>query len=136
MRSALVVPVVACLLVATAAASDTDPFPGRTGDYEYETSLIGTVWEGKIIYDDTSIIRFDANGVLRIKYFNQTTLQANWKQQGDRIVIEINNKYVECNGFLRDDRLVGSAKNRAPANWTWEMKRKPVSAGNIFGATR
>ncbi len=136
MRSALLVPVVICLLVMPAPASDTEPLPGRGGDYEFETSIVGTVWEGKLVYDDTSIIRFDPNGVLRIRYFKQTTMQANWRQEGERIVIEINNKYVECEGYLRDGRLVGKAKNRAPATWNWEMKRRPASEGTIFGATR
>jgi hypothetical protein len=137
MRFALLVPVLICLLVTPAPASDSEPMPGRSGDYEFDAiSLIGTVWEGKIVYDDTSLIRFDPNGVLRIRYFQGTTMQANWKQQGDRIVIEINNKYVECEGFLRDGRLVGKAKNKAPTNWNWEMKRRPASDGSIFGAPK
>jgi hypothetical protein len=100
--------------------------PGRDGNYDFETSsLIGTVWEGKIVVDDTSIVRFDPKGVLRIRYFNQTTLQANWRQQGDKIVV--------CEGLLQNDLVVGSAKNKAGLKWTWELKRKPASAGNIFG---
>jgi hypothetical protein len=122
------------LAVATPGAGD-DPFPGRDGDYQFESaSLVGTVWEGRIVFDDLSIIRFDRNGVLRIRYFNQLNLQANWRQNGGTIIIEINNKYVECEGRMRNDRLVGTAKNKANSNWVWELTRKAPSAGNIFGA--
>jgi hypothetical protein len=136
MRIALI-PLTALLTLAGAALGANDePVPGRDGNYEFGTaSLIGTVWEGKLVYDDTSIIRFDPKGVLRIQYYKQTTLQASWQQQGDKIIITINNKYVECNGLLRNDRLSGSAKNLAGNNWTWEMKRKPPSEGKIFGGT-
>jgi hypothetical protein len=136
MRTALIPLTVLLLLAGAAPGANDNPLPGRDGNYEFETaSLVGTVWEGKIVFDDTSIIRFDPKGVLRIHYFKQNTLQASWQQQGDKIIITINNKYVECEGFLRNGRLVGSAKNKANNNWTWEMKRKPPSEGQIFGGT-
>jgi hypothetical protein len=136
MRKALLVLLVTCLVIASAPASEMEPLPGRDGNYDFDSvSVLGTVWEGKIVYDDTSIVRFDANNVLRIRYFNQTTMQASWWQKGDKIIIEINNKYVECKGVVRSDRIVGSATNKANANWNWEMKRKPTSEGSIFGKT-
>lgn len=137
MRIALLPLAVLLLLAGAAPGANDDSLPGRDGNYEFEmSSLIGTVWEGKIVYDDTSIIRFDPKGVLRIHYFNQNNLQASWRQNGDKIVIEINNKYVECEGrLLHNDRMLGTAKNKANSNWSWEMKRKPPAAGTIFGGT-
>lgn len=137
MRIALL-PLAALLFLAGAApAANDDSLPGRDGNYEIEmSSLVGTVWEGKIVYDDTSLIRFDPKGVLRIRYFNGINMQASWRQQGEKIVIEINNKYVECDGrLLHSDRMLGTAKNKANSNWNWEMKRKSATAGNIFGGT-
>jgi hypothetical protein len=134
MRIALIPLTLLLMLAGAAPGANDNPLPGRDGNYEFETaSLVGTVWEGKIVIDDTSIVRFDPNGVLRIRYFKQNTIQASWSQKGDKIVITINNKYVECDGLFRNDRLLGSAKNKAGMNWTWEMKRKPSSEGQIFG---
>jgi hypothetical protein len=137
MRIALLPLTVLLLLAGAAPGANDDAVPGRDGNYEFETSsVLGTVWEGKIVYDDTSLIRFDAKGVLRIRYFNRTNMQASWRQQGDKIIIEINNKYVECDGRLvRADQMLGTAKNKANNNWSWEMKRKPPTAGIIFEAT-
>lgn len=126
----------AMILLATfaQAVSNDDALPGRDGNYDIETSsLVGTVWEGKIVFDDTSIVRFDRNGVLRIKYFGQTNMQANWRKQGDTIIIEINNKYVECQGKLHGERMTGTARNKADPDWKWEMKKLPASSGKIFG---
>ena len=49
----------AVLLTALAPAAGSDEaIPGRDGNYEFDAvSLVGTVWEGKLVYDDTSIIR-------------------------------------------------------------------------------
>src|ERR1700691_3612291 len=105
MRIALIPLTLLLMLAGAAPGANDNPLPGRDGNYEFETaSLVGTVWEGKIVIDDTSIIRFDPNGVLRIRYFKQNTIQASWSQKGDKIVITINNKYVECDGLFRNDR--------------------------------
>jgi hypothetical protein len=120
----------AFLVVGVALASD-DGAPGRDGSYEFEgQSIEGTVWEGRLIPEAVMIVRFEKGGVLWYRYSNNPGAgqrTGSWRQTGDNVYIETNQKYAEYNATVRGDRMVGSAHNVRPFQWTWEMQRRPAS---------
>jgi hypothetical protein len=121
----------AFLLVGIVAASDEPAVPGRDGDYQFDgDSLEGTVWEGRLIPEAVITVRFEKGGVLWYRYSNNKgggQRTGSWKQTGNSVYIETNQKYAEYNATVRGNRLVGSAHNVRPFQWTWEMERRPAS---------
>jgi hypothetical protein len=141
MRIALLVPLVVCIFIASASASDTEPIPGRDGSYQFETfNLEGTVWEGRLIPEANMLVRFERGGVLWYRYAENGgsgSRTGSWKQTGTTVYLETNKKYAEYNAVIRGDRMIGDAHNIRPFQWTWELKRRPTSAApkddNVVG---
>jgi hypothetical protein len=118
--------------VALASSADDTAAPGRDGSYEFNAdALEGTVWEGRLIPEAVMTVRFEKGGVLWYRYSNNKgggSRRGSWKQNGDKVYLETNNKYAEYTAVIRGNRMIGEAHNVRPFQWTWEMERRPASA--------
>ena len=117
--------------VTLALGSDESAQPGRDGSYQFNAdALEGTVWEGRLIPEAVMTVRFEKGGVLWYRYSNNPgngQRTGSWKQNGDTVYIETNNKYAEYTAVIRGNRMIGEAHNVRPFQWKWEMERRPAS---------
>jgi hypothetical protein len=113
------------LLMTALAPADLGQNERR--DYSAMTfvNLEGTVWKIQASAVDDMIWHFERAGVLRYNYANrdEQLRNATWKQDGDSVYIEFNNKYAEYRGTFRGDVIEGTASNINGTKWTWSAKR-------------
>jgi outer membrane biogenesis lipoprotein LolB len=82
---------------------------------------------------DRDIFNFVADGTLSYSYQNGSYTNGTWKQDGDSIYIEMNNKFVEYRGRITGSHIEGTASNVKGKNWTWIADIQ--SAASIRNAT-
>jgi hypothetical protein len=118
-------PLLLALVSLGPAASGDDVLPGRGGDYEFAgtENVEGTVWKGETRPGQIFIVRFERGGILCYTSPSGTWRNGTWKQTGNAIYLEMNQKYAEYRGVMRGDRITGEAGNRVNDQWTWDVKR-------------
>jgi hypothetical protein len=86
-------------------------------------SVEGTEWsmngEGPDRWNIT--YRFERGGVLSYGYNGANYRNGTWRQTGDEIYFEVNQKYRECRLTLRGDRLEGESWNKAGRRWMTDL---------------
>ncbi len=88
-----------------------------------EMDLTGTQW--RIVYDDPDghkdhELLFYPGGRLGFKHPNDTTPDNDfWIQDGTKIILTINSKFVTYTGTLLENRIEGSALNVRNNRWNW-----------------
>jgi hypothetical protein len=82
-------------------------------------SLVGTSWNVAETDGDNDVFTFMADGSLHYWDGKNNYTNATWKQEGDSIYIEMNNKYCEYQGRISGTHMEGKAWNVKPKNWTW-----------------
>jgi osmotically-inducible protein OsmY len=82
-------------------------------------SLAGTSWTVVETDGDRDIFNFLADGTLSYSYQNGSYTNGTWKQDGDSIYIQMNNKYVEYQGRITGTHIEGTASNVKGNHWTW-----------------
>ena len=84
-------------------------------------SLAGTSWT--VVETNSSgdrdIFNFTPDGTLAYSYQNGSYTNGTWKQDGDSIYIEMNNKFVEYTGRITGTHIEGKASNIKKENWAW-----------------
>ena len=123
-----------CPLLVLAAFLLTVPAPAREpsifGPLEQKHDLAGSVWIG----DDGPIgqvrFKFERGGVLEYSYRGTTFRTATWKQAGDRIYFQMNDKYRECEAIIQGLTMRGSSWNKAGKRWTTTLKPETRTAPN------
>ncbi len=94
--------------------------PEKVGD------LTGTTWEG----DDGPMapdisIHFEAGGVLAYSSNGNSSRDGTWKQTGNSLYFERNEKLRECQATIRGDRIEGDSWNVTGEKWKTTLRRKP-----------
>lgn len=109
------------LLFAIAAIGDAAParLPYQPEPPAPEIiDLKGTVWSG---FNDGVkadwVVVFEPGGVLQYSYRGTTYRNGTWKQEGDRLYYEANQKYCECTCTITGDTIKGDSWNRAGQRW-------------------
>lgn len=87
----------------------------------------GTTWEGKGPTDDFTVYTFEKGGVLCYSYNKATYRNGTWKQEGDKVYFETNNRFLEFQGTVKRDELSGRWWNVRDAKG--ELRLKPKSPG-------
>jgi hypothetical protein len=87
-------------------------------------SIAGTSWTVVETDGDNDIFNFMADGTLSYSYQNGSNTNGTWKQYGDSIYIQMNNKFVEYQGRITGTHIEGTASNVKGNHWTWTADRK------------
>src|SRR5271157_2839653 len=89
-------------------------------------SLAGTSWN--VVETNSSgdrdIFNFMPDGTLSYSYQNGSYTNGTWKQNGDSVYIEMNNKLVEYKGRITGSHIEGTASNVKGENWTWTADKR------------
>jgi hypothetical protein len=80
-------------------------------------SLVGTAWTGNSFEKQTMTFEFGPGGQVTAMYNGAPVKAASWKQDGDKIWFELNNKYCEFDGKIVGDRIEGQCHNVAGTRW-------------------
>lgn len=96
-------------------------------------SLEGTSWIG---IDGTKQLKYEMTfmpgNVFQYSYYDDQGKkvlihgtgigQGTWRQSGNAIYMEINNKFAEKNGVINGTSMSGSATNKKGENWNWRYQ--------------
>jgi hypothetical protein len=101
-------------------------------------NVSGTSWT--VVETDTEgsrdIFNFLPDGTLSYSYQPGSFTNGKWKQNGNSIYIEMNNKFVEYQGRISGTHIEGTASNIKGNHWTWtaDMQSAPsrgfIAQGN------
>lgn len=93
-------------------------------DRSSTASVAGTTWAGTDSDGDYYEYTFQVDGVLRYKSPSGTFTHGTWKQDGDAIYMETNEKYSEYQGRISGMHMEGNAWNTKGRKWTWAADKK------------
>jgi hypothetical protein len=103
------------------AAADKQP----KGPPEVVVSLVGTTWSSTLLEGSGVEYEFRKDGILHYTYADgRSWTDAHWRQTGDRLYMEINNKYAEYTAVIKGNRMQGTGKNVTGKKWTWHAEKK------------
>jgi hypothetical protein len=111
----------ACLLLCTGALSASVPAPEPVRTVSLIPKLEGTTWSGDGVVAPTTYF-FDKNGVLQYSYNGNTYRNGTWKQEGESLYWESNQKYCEFKGKIEAAEIVGNAWNVRGGKWVLKFK--------------
>lgn len=115
------------LTVVQASAQSTHPQP----PYGTAPSVAVTSWH--VLENDTEhdedVMNFMADGTIDYTYQAGHFHNGTWKQDGDTIYFEFNNKYAEYQGHIIGTHMEGNAWNVKGEKWTWTGDKLANFAG-------
>ncbi len=88
-------------------------------------SIAGSSWTVVETDGDNDIFNFLADGTLSYSYQKGSYTNGTWKQYGDSIYIQMNNKFVEYTGQITATHIKGDASNVKGKHWTWTADKRP-----------
>ncbi|MGO9316968.1 MAG: hypothetical protein ACLPXT_02885 [Terracidiphilus sp.] len=96
-------------------------------------NVSGTTWVGTDSDGDYYEYTFQADGALHYKSPSGFWTNGTWKQDGDSIYMETNNKYSEYQGRITGTHIEGNAWNIKGRKWTWvaDLRNTPASSANV-----
>lgn len=83
-------------------------------------SLAGTTWSGPDSDGDDYVYTFEMDGTLSYKSPTGSYKNGTWKQFGNAVYFETNNRYSEHLGEISGKTMKGRAWNTASHAWTWK----------------
>jgi hypothetical protein len=120
---------VAFLLIALPLTASAVPVPDRKrykDPAEDRVELTNTTWVGQDGADPMRFV-FEPNGILFYSYKNGDYRNATWKVEGNALYIEMNQKFREFRGVVRDNQIIGDSWNVQGMKWTTTMNRVGIS---------
>ncbi len=87
-------------------------------------SVSGTTWEGKDSDGEYSTYHFLSEGVLHYEIPSGFWQNGSWKQDGNKIYYEMNNKFSEQYGTIKGNKMKGTGHNIEGHEWTWKANKK------------
>ena len=85
-------------------------------------SLEGTTWSGDGVVAPTEYV-FLKGGGFSYSYKGATHTAGSWKQDGNKIYWECNNKYCEFDGTIENGVMTGKAHNQPGGKWDLKMTK-------------
>ena len=98
--------------------------PPQPSLYGTAASVAGSSWNVIETDGDKDIFTFMADGSLHYWDGKKDYANGTWKQDGDSIYIEMNNKFCEYQGRITGTHMEGKAWNVKGKNWTWVADTK------------
>ncbi|HEX3152039.1 MAG TPA: hypothetical protein VHR66_28455 [Gemmataceae bacterium] len=86
-------------------------------------AIVGSRWSGKTAEGWDMTIDFNTNGKMTVAYNGTSFNKASWRQEGDKIYYEMNERYCEFDGKLVGDTITGSTHNVAGKIWQTRLTR-------------
>ncbi|HVS38700.1 MAG TPA: hypothetical protein VMS17_24300 [Gemmataceae bacterium] len=112
--------------VQNAGPSPTQPIKPRPADAKPApiVNLAGSEWHG----DDGPttmdlIVQFEEGGVLAYSHDGAMFRDGTWKQTGESLYFEMNDKYRECQATIHGDQIDGDSWNMAGDKWRTTLHR-------------
>ncbi|MGD0292343.1 MAG: hypothetical protein ABSB30_00665 [Terracidiphilus sp.] len=96
-------------------------------------NVTGTLWVGTDSDGDYYEYAFQADGALYYKSPSGFHINGTWKQHGNSIYMETNNKYSEYQGRISGTHMEGNAWNVKGRKWTWVADKQNLPASAING---
>ncbi len=89
-------------------------------------SLAGTKWKSRDSDGDEYTFHFRPDGTLEFTSITtgKTSTTATWKQTGNQIYMEMNNRFSEYRGTLMGNTIEGTASNIKNHKWTWKATKE------------
>src|SRR5262249_18143954 len=116
------------LVVALSLGFAPAPLPRRERTGAQRPVLVeGTAWSGMDSEGKRYVFRFLPGGNLDYTSPTGRFRNGTWRQSGDAVFMETNQRYWEFNGVVRGDKLLGKAVNVRGGKWTYDLKRDPAS---------
>ncbi len=90
------------------------------------TSIVGTKWKSRDSDGDEYIFHFREGGTLEFTSVNsgKTSTTATWRQTGNQIYMEMNNRFSEYRGTIQGNTIEGTASNIKNHKWTWKATKE------------
>lgn len=85
--------------------------------------LAGTSWAGKTAEGWDMTIDFAADGKMTVSYNGNSFTRASWRQDGDKVYYEMNERYCEFNGKFVRGAIEGESHNVRGRTWTTRLTR-------------
>jgi hypothetical protein len=85
--------------------------------------LAGTSWAGKTAEGWDMKIDFAADGKMTVSYNGSSYNRASWRQEGEKIYYEMNDRYCEFEGKFAGDAIDGETHNVVGKRWTTNLTR-------------
>jgi hypothetical protein len=85
--------------------------------------LAGTSWVGKTAEGWDMTIDFLADGGMRVSYNQTSFTKASWKQDGEKVYYEMNDRYCEFEGKFVGEAIEGQTRNVAGRRWDTRLTR-------------
>jgi hypothetical protein len=111
------------VVLAAISAIPTPAAPRLKPEKPTIPPLAGTSWAGKTAEGWDMTITFAADGKMTYGYRNNTHTTASWKQDGDKVYYEMNDRYCEFDGTLAGDVIDGQNHNVQGRTWTTRLTR-------------
>jgi hypothetical protein len=100
------------------------PTPVNAPKPSVATSIARTTWVGTDSDGDYYEYSFQSDGALHYKSPSGFYKNGSWKQDGNEIYMETNNKNTERKGTINGNRMEGDAWNVDGDQWTWVAEKK------------
>jgi hypothetical protein len=114
-------PLAVALLVAIGTAAVAAP--RLKPEKKDSPPLAGTSWAGKTAEGWDMTIEFLPEGKMTVSYNGASFNRASWKQAGDKVYYEMNDKYCEFEGKFSGDGVEGETHNVRGKRWTTSLTR-------------
>ncbi len=116
------------LAVSRPAQADV-PTPPADFDATTETvNLAGAEWTGNDgAVAPVVVFHFERCGVLAYSYNGNSYRNGTWKQTGNSLYFEMNNKYRECQATIRGNRIEGDSWNVQGTKWKTTIQKSKSS---------
>ena len=118
MSSRILVTVVAILVAGSGLSA-----PRLKPEKKDAPALAGTSWAGKTAEGWDMTIDFAAEGKMTVSYNGASYTRASWKQDGDSVHYEMNDRFCEFNGKFVGDAIDGETHNVRGRKWSTKLTR-------------
>lgn len=96
----------------------------RQPEQSVTPSVSGTTWSGTDSDGEYNEYHFQPDGTLHYKIPSGFWTNGTWKQNGDSIYLEMNNRFSELDGIIRNNTMEGNGNNEEGHVWTWKAKKR------------
>jgi hypothetical protein len=111
------------VLLAVLVAAPAPAAPRLKPERKDAPPLAGSSWAGKTAEGWDMTIDFLPEGKMTVSYNGASYNKASWKQDGDNVYYEMNDRYCEFDGKLVGDAIEGETHNVRGRRWATSLTR-------------